>query len=68
MKRVFNYPKEFTTLPDYSQHRGQTVEVIRPLVRGVEYDYITEGMYLVQAQDGWQGHAFYSELNKTLDI
>ena len=66
MKRVFNYPIQFKTLPDYSNHRGQVVTVIRPLIRGVEYNYEGEGMYEVRAADGWIGHAFYSELGRVL--
>ena len=62
--RIFAYPTEFTTLPDYSAHVGQAVEVVRPLRRGDEYDYCGDGMYLVRASDAWEGHAFYSELRR----
>lgn len=64
MQRRFNYPEGFTTLPEYSAHRGQVVTITRPLRRGDEYDYDGEGMYEIRAADGWTGHAFYSELAK----
>lgn len=66
-KRTFHYPKEFTTLPDYSAHRGQKVEVVRPLTRD-EYDFGGEAMFLVRADDGWEGHAFRSELQDKAQI
>lgn len=61
----FDYPKEFVTLPDYSAHRGQLVQVIRPLRHKGnhrEFDFQGEAMFLVRASDGWEGHAFKSEL------
>jgi hypothetical protein len=60
-KHLFNYPEAFTTLPEYSAHRGQVVEVVRPLT-AAEYDNEGDAMYLVRAADGWEGHAFDSEL------
>lgn len=64
---TFNYPFDFTTLPDYSAHRGQTVEITRPLILGVEYDEEVETMYEIKASDGWIGHAFESELERIND-
>lgn len=60
-QRVFHYPEQFETLPDYSAHRGQLVEVVRPLRRD-EYDFQGESMFLIRAADGWEGRAFRSEL------
>ncbi len=68
MKRaIFNYPKQFTTLPDYTAHAGQVVTIVRPLRSDgpdFEYDYEGELMYLIRADDGWEGHAFDSELDE----
>ena len=60
-KAVFHYPVEFTSLPEYSQHRGMTVRVDRELTAD-EYDNEGECMYQVTADDGWIGHAWESEL------
>jgi hypothetical protein len=65
MKR-FDYPEHFVTLPGYSAHRGQAVEVLRELVDGEEYDGPLAGlerMYRVRAADGWEGDAWESELS-----
>ena len=72
---VFNYPKEFVTLPDYTAHAGQTVEVLRELSQADACDvplkadgtyepepHDVERMFRIQAADGWQGDAFLSEL------
>lgn len=58
---VFDYPELFTTLPDYTAHAGQEVRVIRALTRD-EYTFEGDVMFLVRASDGWEGHAFRSEL------
>lgn len=60
-RRTFHYPKEFVLLPDYSAHRGQQVTVVRPLTRQ-EYDFEGEAMFLIRADDGWEGHAWRTEL------
>jgi len=67
MKRKFHYPENFTTLPDYSEHRGQMVEVIRPLTRD-EYTFEGEAMFLIRAADGWEGEAYRSELQDKAQI
>lgn len=59
--RKFNYPVEFVTLPEYSAHRGQQVEVVRRLTND-ECDVAMQPMYLVRAADGWEGHADRGEL------
>ena len=61
--RKFNYPKEFVTLPEYTLHAGQVVEVIRPLTTG-EADIENGPMYEIKASDGWIGHAFEDELEE----
>ena len=58
----FNYPPQFTTLPDYTAHAGQLVTIVRPLRKRDEYDYEGNSMFLIRAADGWEGHAFASEL------
>lgn len=58
----FDYPVEFTSLPEHSAHRGQTVTVIAILKDGVDYDYEGDAMYRVRAGDGWEGSAWESEL------
>lgn len=66
---VFDYPIEFTTLPEYTQHRGHYVTVLRELEDGVEYDFEGLKMYEVRSQvDGWVGHAYESELVLAHDV
>ena len=63
MKYKFKYPQQFVTLPEYSAHRGDTVEITRELRDGEEYDNEGEMMYEIKSlKDGWVGHAFKSEL------
>lgn len=61
---VFDYPEHYVTLPDYSARRGQIVHVVRRCTRkecdGPSEDM--EGMFVIQAADGWEGEAFTSEL------
>lgn len=61
---TFNYPTAFVTLPDYTAHAGQTVEVVRPctLEEADGPDSDCEQMYVIRATDGWEGQAFESEL------
>lgn len=63
MKAKFNYPKKFVTLPEYTQHAGQIVEVIRKLNEN-ECDDENQPMFLIRADDGWEGHAHGHELEK----
>lgn len=60
----FNYPACFVTKPEYTAHAGQLVQVLRPCTAdeadGPDQD--CEQMYLIRAKDGWEGHAFESEL------
>lgn len=69
----FQYPEEFTSLEEYSAHRGCIVEVMRPTlpseadvlwdkVDASEDEQIIDRMFIVQAEDGWIGHAWESEL------
>lgn len=66
MKARLNYPEYFTTLPEYTAHAGQTVQVLRVLGPG-EADPPDPGnserMFKVRADDGWEGEAFASELD-----
>ena len=60
---IFNYPKEFTSLPGYNQRRGATVVLNRELIDGEEYDK-EDGERMFEIQDGkWIGHAYESELS-----
>ena len=70
---VFDYPEEFTTLPEYSARRRQEVKVLRPTTadeadvlwddpEGTGTDTVVDRMFVVQARDGWEGHAWESEL------
>lgn len=63
-KRKFDYPRQFVTLPEYTAHAGQVVEIVRPLVEGSEYDDDEQAdpMYHIRAADGWEGDAWESEL------
>jgi hypothetical protein len=57
----FNYPKEFTTLPEYTAHAGQIVTVTQ-MVPDSDVDAEVETMWTIAAKDGWIGQAFESEL------
>lgn len=72
-KWKFNYPRQFVSLPEYTAHAGQTVEIVRALREGVEYDdpavvlgegHGSDAMFEVRAPDGWTGHAWASELEQ----
>lgn len=58
---VFNYPNFGTPdgYPDYTAHRGQTVNVVEQLPPEIDD---LEPLFLIQAQDGWTGNAWESEL------
>lgn len=73
MSYRFAYPDVFVSLPEYSNHRNQTVVVIRPCregeadvlwddLEGDGIEIIVDRMFVVQAQDGWIGHAWETEL------
>lgn len=61
---IFRYPEYFTSLPEYSARRGKQIKIPRPLIKGKEYDDEGDPMFLIQSEDGWQGHAFESELEE----
>lgn len=63
----FNYPIEFTTLPEYCAHRGQFVRVVRQCTN-LECDPACQPMYVIIASDGWRGHAALSELEDIPDM
>ena len=59
----FAYPEAFTTLPEYSAHRGQYVTVLRladPAADQVDPESMP--VYIIRANDGWIGHADECEL------
>ncbi|WP_234265228.1 hypothetical protein [Hydrogenophaga sp. NFH-34] len=65
----FNYPPEFVNLPDHTAHAGQIVQILRACTAD-EADGPEQGeeqLYLVRADDGWQGLAFASELEIASD-
>lgn len=64
---IFAYPEEFSTLPDYSAHRGVVVTVLRKCTDKeadpiFEDGFVLDRMYQVKADDGWEGQAWDSEL------
>lgn len=73
MKYIFNYPKEFTSLQDYTAHAGQKVDIVRPMRSyenypdDGEYNFEGDPMFEIRAEDGWIGHAFESELIPCID-
>jgi hypothetical protein len=60
----FDYPEHFTSLPEYTAHRGQQVTVIRACTSeeadGPEKE--EPQMYIIRANDGWIGEAWEDEL------
>lgn len=72
----WDYPEEFTSLDEYSSHRGQVVTVLRPCTEdeadviwddpdGTGKEIIVDRMFLVRCPDGWEGCAWESELADT---
>lgn len=63
MKAKFTYSDYGTpdTCPDYTEHSGQVVEVVRRCT-SEECDDVCQPMYRIKAEDGWVGHASSSEL------
>jgi len=59
---VFCYPEEFVTLTDYTAHAGQTVTVLRQLTDD-KCDPECQPIWLIRADDGWEGHANNDELD-----
>lgn len=69
-KKTFIYPNYGTPdgCPDYTAHSGQVVTVVRQATNE-ECDPECQPMYVIRAEDGWEGHANSSELkgsDKTL--
>ena len=63
MKAVFAYPEAFKTLPEYTAHAGQIVDVGKQLSASeADRGDGLERMFHITAPDGWKGHAFESEL------
>lgn len=66
----FAYPIYFKTLPDYSEHRGHIVTVLRELGPEESDHHVVpelEILWKVQAADGWIGNAFDSELEPIME-
>lgn len=61
-KARFNYPPEFTTMPDHTAHAGQIVTVLERKADAEAAAGLNEYVYKIQAEDGWLGEAFESEL------
>jgi hypothetical protein len=68
-KRFFDYPTvqsgPWPLIPNYLQHRGP-VTVLAPCPL-CNRDPECENSYVIQAEDGWVGHASETEL-KLLDV
>ena len=68
-KYTFTYPAELLTMtgakmyPDYKEHSGQTVTVIRKLKNPEETEAEWD-MFEIKAADGWIGHADDGELTE----
>lgn len=60
MKYRFDYPAVFKTLPEYTAHSGQLVDIVREL-SSTENENESR-MFEIRAADGWIGHAFEDEL------
>jgi hypothetical protein len=57
---IFDYPKEFVTLPEYSVQRGKVVTVESTIQEGNDDE---EALYQVRGvEDGWVGEVFEGEL------
>lgn len=57
---IFDYPKEFVTLPEYSVQRGKVVTVESIIQEGNDDE---EALYQVRGvEDGWVGEVFEGEL------
>ena len=57
---IFDYPKEFVTLPEYSAQRGKVVTVESIIQEGNDDE---ETLYQVRGvEDGWIGEVFEGEL------
>lgn len=63
MRYLFDYPEFFTSSPEHTAHAGQMVEVVRR-ARRAEFDFEGEAMFLIRADDGWEGLAWWSELRR----
>ncbi len=62
-KARFQYPEHFKTLPDYSEHRGTIVTVLRCISENdPDYEHHIDPMYDIVGADGWKGAAWESEL------
>jgi hypothetical protein len=57
----FAYPQEFTTLPEYTAHRGQIVTVTG---EADDADPECQPMLRIAADDGWTGTAWPDELEE----
>jgi len=57
---IFDYPKEFVTLPEYSKQRGKVVTVESIIQEGNDDE---EALYQVRGvEDEWVGEVFEGEL------
>lgn len=75
----FDYPNEFTSLPEYSAHRGCAVTVLRSCTESeadILWDDFGDGkgsvvcdrMFMVRADDGWEAEAWESELEDIVNV
>jgi hypothetical protein len=67
-RRRFNYPPEFQTGPEYREHSGQVVLILRQLGPDeADVGDDLERLFEFQCDDGFKGHAFESELEVNND-
>ena len=66
---LFDYPKHFETLPEYTAQAGKTVTVLSEAEDGVDYDREDgEQMFHIKTDDDWTGLAWDSELEEILAV
>ncbi len=63
-KYKFDYPKDFQSYPDYTDHAGQFVQVKRELQNIEAESGEINRIFEIRADDGWEGVAFEDELKK----
>lgn len=65
-KYRFNYDVTFKALPKYTDHSGAVVTVTSVVSREL-YEFNGDELVVIQADDGWTGYAFRSELEAVTD-
>ena len=61
-RRTFAYPRELTSLPEYTAHAGQAVTILGLHEDDGDAGDDSERLYSIKADDGWTGAGWESEL------